>query len=498
MKHQYKSPIAGALGPRVKTQSGVVQGTVIDGIATYKGIPYAQPPVGDLRWRPPKPAVPWSGVWDATEYGNVAFQPEMLENPLGSRTPSEDCLTLNIFAPQGARALPVMFWIHGGGLFLGSGSDAEYDGVALAQQGIVLVTINYRLGPMGFFAHGELTREAAGSPTANFGYMDQIAALKWVRDNIARFGGDPGKITIFGESAGGTSVNSLMASPVARGLFHGAIAQSAVGRVRSMTLQQAEAAGEAFAAKAGAKGNDPASLRALPVEVIYEVYGSDPSVGMNSGAAPVKDGIIVKEDAVDAFAAGRVVDVPYLTGSTDVELPLPYVPAVMQRWLDDLGPERRRELIQVYGGEEAFNLHYVSDVAFTEPSYYFADAHHTRAPTFQYRFAIAASAVADRFNGAPHASDVMYVFGNTKASRWPLEPNHDGLARTVSAHWVAFAKTGNPNSPSLPTWEQYSRGKIMTFTNHGPIYGEDPWHDRIPFLTNSYGIPGIMPILGQK
>src|SRR5579859_500407 len=253
----------------VKTSSGLVIGAADDDVVAFKGIPYAAAPVGPLRWRPPQPAPAWSQPLTANKVGPICMQKyDAKDNGVGPLPMSEDCLTLNVWRPfrETGAALPVMVWIHGGGFVNGSGTAALYDGSALARQGVVVVTLNYRLGRFGFFAQPALDREHPGEPVGNFGLLDQIAALKWVRDNIAGFGGNPGEVTIFGESAGGISVNQLMVSPAARGLFKAAITESGAGREYSVRLHEpspmcapgAEAAGEAFAKSLGVTGDDPA------------------------------------------------------------------------------------------------------------------------------------------------------------------------------------------------------------------------------------------------
>ncbi len=303
----------------VRIDSGGLSGVAADDVVSFKGIPFAAPPVGDLRWRPPAPPAPWPGVRAATAYGAVCMQKISADNGLGPGPASEDCLTLNVFTPVGKTgpALPVMVWIHGGGLVNGSGTAALYDGSALARQGVVVVTINYRLGRFGFFAHPALTAEQRGAALANYGLMDQIAALKWVRRNIARFGGDPGNVTIFGESAGGLSVNRLMMMRQARGLFHKAIVESGAGRERGETLARAEQAGAAFAAKLGVTAPDPAKLRAIPADAIVAAGDLD----LIKGEAPILDGVLLTENPSAAFAAGRVARVPYLIGSNSLEFP---------------------------------------------------------------------------------------------------------------------------------------------------------------------------------
>jgi len=252
------------------TTAGTLEGVVSGPVRVFKGIPYAAPPIGALRWKAPQPVAPWSGVRPAKEYGHDCMQEPFGGDaaPLGT-PPDEDCLVLNVWTPaaRAAKPRPVMFWIYGGGFVNGGSSPEVYDGSKFAEAGVVLVSANYRLGRFGFFAHPALTKEAGGAPLGNYAYLDQIEALKWVKRNIARFGGDPDNVTVFGESAGGASVNMLMISPLARGLFHRAIVQSGGGRsstlIPARTLASAEQIGVAFAAEAGVAGDDAKALEAL-------------------------------------------------------------------------------------------------------------------------------------------------------------------------------------------------------------------------------------------
>ncbi len=273
-------------------------------VRSWLGIPYAKPPAGELRWRPPQPVERWEGGAGAGKAGSECVQP-------GGRG-SEDCLTLNIWAAAGARQAAVMFWIHGGAFIQGSGSLPFYEGAALARQGVVVVTINYRLGVLGFFAYPELSKQSPGEPAANFGLMDQIAALIWVRDNIASFGGDPRSVTIFGESAGAMSVYDLMISPPARGLFARAIAESGPILGPPRTLAQLERAGLERAKAWGAANLK--ELRALPAQALR-------GAGLRD-SAPVIDGKYVPEAPRAAFAAGRQAAVPFLVGANSYEASL--------------------------------------------------------------------------------------------------------------------------------------------------------------------------------
>jgi len=465
------APLARA-GDTVHVDSGALKGVTADGVTSFKAIPYAAPPVGPLRWKPPAPAVAWSGVRDASHYGAICMQKIVKDNGVGPGPASEDCLTLNVFAPAGAKHLPVMVWIHGGGLVNGSATADLYDGSALARQGMVLVSINYRLGRFGFFAHPALTAEAGGhGDLANYGLMDQVAALKWVKRNIAAFGGDPGEVTIFGESAGGVSVNRLMMMAPARGLFRRAIVESGVGRERSQTLARAEANGAAVAAKLGVSGNDAAALRAIPADAI--VAAGDPD--LISGELPILDGRLLTEDADVAFQAGHVARIPYLIGSNSLEIPASFLGERFDRILG-LSPERKAALVAAYGDEAAYKNHIGADLLFGEAARALArDQAKTGAPVWLYRFSVLSAAAPKMLTGAPHASDRQYVFQTLNASPWPTDARDAALAKTISAYWVAFAKTGDPNGPGQPAWPRYDASdQLIDFTNDGPVAKTTP------------------------
>ncbi len=305
--------LAPAHAQTVKTKSGDVAGATANGLSVWKGIPFAAPPVGDLRWKAPQP-ISWSGVKQATTFGAACPQPERGDGGVGApATQDEDCLTLNVFAPAGAKNLPVMVWIHGGAFRLGFSSSPLYDGAELNKQGVILVTVNYRLGLLGFFAHPELTREAKpGDPIGNYGLMDQIAALQWVQDNIAAFGGDPKNVTAFGESAGGSSMIYLLANPKAKGLFSKAIVESGGGLQRPVDLAATEKRGVEAAANIGLDAKATlAGMRAKPATDWITAQG-----GLQGGLGfgPFIDGRFVTEAPWQAFRDGRAIDVPLLVG----------------------------------------------------------------------------------------------------------------------------------------------------------------------------------------
>lgn len=467
---------------RALTSSGRLLGVAADGVISFKGVPYAAAPIGPLRWRPPQPTS-WRGERLADRVGPICMQAYNEEdNGVGPLPMSEDCLTLNIWRPEKHEALlPVMVWIHGGGLVNGSGTAALYDGAELARQGAVVVTLNYRLGRLGFFAHPALSAEQAGGPLGNYGFMDQIAALQWVRANIAAFGGDPGNVTLFGESAGGVSIQRLMMIDAARGLFHKAIVQSGAGFEAQARLREpgpagpsAEAQGIAFAESLGVRDGDLARLREIPADRI--VAGPEPS--MLSGFGPITDGVLLREDFMDALAGGRIAPVPLLIGSNAVEFPLQ--PAQFEPMFAGLTrgrPEVRAALAAAYPNEAIFRQNAVSDLIFGAPARAIAAAHaRSGRSAYLYRFSVLSGSMRGRLPGAPHASERQYVFRTLAASTWPTDANDEARAAEISAYWVAFARTGDPNGEGRPAWPRYDPGAdlLLNFTNDGPTAQRTP------------------------
>jgi para-nitrobenzyl esterase len=464
----------------VRIETGRISG-VDDGIITaFRGIPYAAAPVGSLRWRPPQAATAWKGVRAVDQVGALCPQKyNAADNGVGPLPMSEDCLTLNVFAPDKhtIAALPVMFWIHGGGYVNGSGTAALYDGTELAKQGVVVVTMNYRLGRLGFFAHPALSTEHPTEFQANFGLMDQIAALHWVRHNIRAFGGNPGNVTIFGESAGGGAVNLLMISPAARGLFHRAISQSGVGRGPPFYLDRsgtkgepsAESLGLEFARLLGVTSQSAAALRQVPIDKILEAEDQ----GSIAGGGPVIDGKIVP-DAIDkVFERGGEALVPYIAGSNALEFPSATVsnPGHFGGLLR-LTEEQKARVLSAYDTPHAFDVSLISDLIFTEPARRLARLHSEHgAPAYLYRFSVLSQAAPKDLSAAPHASDRQYVFKTLGASTWPTGPMDAGAADTISAYWIAFARTGDPNGDGRTVWPQYvaREDRLLDLTNDGPV-----------------------------
>lgn len=427
----------------VKIGQGALSGTVKDGVAYHLGIPFAAPPVGDLRWRPPAAAPSWTGERDASRPG-------------ASCQAVEDCLFLNVVRPANAKAgdkLPVMVWIHGGAYVVGTSMGAfggDTEGTNFAKKGIVHVSLNYRLGRAGWFAHPALTPEG---PTGNYGMMDQIAALKWVKANIAAFGGDPAKVTIYGESAGGVSVHYLMLAPQAKGLFARAIGESSFARHRPEPLAEAEAKGLKAAKAAGVEGQDAAAaaaLRKLPLTALP--YAG----GLVGRAGPILDGIYITSGIAEGYAAGRQAKVPLMLGGNSHEASL-FRPQPAQ--LDALPADRRAAVMQAFDpegtGDAARVVNDLTTAQFiTEPDRNLARLH-ARAgqPVWLYYFSyVPPSQAAKKPYGAGHTDEIRFVFGAPRAS---FQPEDLPLSDAMNGFWASFAKTGNPGA----AWPRFQPGE---------------------------------------
>jgi para-nitrobenzyl esterase len=469
--------VRGKSASTVEIDSGALGGVAKGGVLAFKGVPYAAAPVGPLRWRPPQPVPPWRGLRRAQYNGPISLQVHKPEdNGVGPLPMSEDCLTLNVWTPaeRGEKALPVMVWIHGGGYVNGSATAALYDGANLARDGVVVVGVNYRLGRLGFFAHPLLTADQPDELKGNYALMDQIAALEWVRRNITAFGGDPGDVTIFGESAGGMSINRLMVSPLARGLFHKAISQSGAGRETAAPLAKAEQQGEAFVESLNIVASSAAALRAIDAQTIIEA--GDPDI--SSGWGPILDGKLLTQDVIAAFESGAQAQVPYLAGSNALEFPIPAkaFDGAFKR-MSNLSDENRAAVVAAYPSEETFKDHAISDLIFTEPARVLAALHATSGqPTFLYRFSVLSASVKDRLKATPHAAERQYVFRTLNASTWPTDTMDQAASDVASAYWLAFAKTGDPNGDGRPVWPEYSAktDRLLDFTNDGPVARTTP------------------------
>jgi len=464
--------------PQVRVRTGILQGLsdASAKVTAYKGIPYAQPPVGDLRWRPPVPAPVWEGVRDAREFGHFCLQPPAQPTSVyysGTASMSEDCLTLNVWAPTGGRQLPVMVWIHGGSLVGGSGSESMYDGVKIAQQGIVFVSINYRLGLLGYLAHPALSAESRQHLSGNYGLLDQIQALRWVQDNIAVFGGDPKQITIAGESAGGLSVIALLASPLAHGLFAKAIVES--GYMPSYRLlhdegyglPSAEAAGAALATAAGV--SDTAALRAADLMALFQA-------GLKTGwqPEPVIDGVALQRQFAETFARSEQAKVPVLAGFNEGEIRsllflMPKAPDSRVAYEADV---RRRfgaksaEFLAIYPGVDpkASVMASMRDGLYGFAAQYLVRQQAAAGqPAYLYFFRHSTPTERARDLAAFHASELPYVFGRlsalpTFAPNWPIPPAttaESQLSLAMVSYWTSFVRDGIPKAAGNPPWPRF-------------------------------------------
>jgi para-nitrobenzyl esterase len=489
---------------QVTIDTGQLKGVIAGDVVSFKGIPYAAPPIGDLRWRAPQPAKSWTGVRLADHFSNDCMQKPFpgdaapLSQPL-----SEDCLGINVWAPvKKTGKLAVLVWIHGGGYVNGAGSAEVYDGSQLARLGIILVSMNYRLGRFGFFAHPALTAESPDGPLGNYGYLDQIAALKWIQKNIAAFGGDPANVTIFGESAGGGSVNALMVSPLAQGLFHKVICDSGGGRpggllsmkgireVGALGQPSPEQVGKAFAVSMGIKGDDAESLKALRVLPAEKILNNLSMAAMQQEtySGPMADGRIVPADPGVIFQQGKQAKVPYLVGANSYELgsfPLP--PAVTTGTLASFGPAADAIAAtydpQKTGDKNELNHNLISDVSFVEPARYMATlVTAIGQPAYLYRFSYVPEHLRAGLPGAPHATELPFVFDTVKARYGDKATEKDeATGRAMSRYYANFAKKGNPNGDGLPAWPVYSPSadQLMDFTNDGPVSKVNPVKARL-------------------
>jgi para-nitrobenzyl esterase len=470
----------------VKVEQGLLQGTFEDGLTVYKGIPFAAPPVGDLRWRPPQPPAKWEGVLQADKFALGPIQ------SWGSPSDfSEDCLYLNVWTPAKTSNdnIPVFVWIYGGGFNGGSTSVPTYSGENLAKKGVVLVSIAYRVGQLGFMAHPELSAESPHHVSGNYGLLDMIAALKWIKKNIAVFGGDPNKVTIFGESAGGIAVSMLCASPLTKGLFEGAISESggSFGPPRHTTypgenlklLTDAEQSGLEYIKSAGVSSIE--ELRKIPVDKLPAIKGL---------AWPIIDGYVIPDDQYKLYEAGKFNDTPILVGYNSdegasfmrISEPEAYIKSVKERYgkfSDDLlkaypvgknnVPKTARDLMR----DAAFGWHtwswarLQSKIGKSKAYLYYFDQH----PDFPENSPQAG-------HGSPHGQDVGFVFQHLNPSDTYATSTDSEISEAMATYWTNFAKYGNPNGEGVPEWEAFSDAnpKAMYFSQKpyiGPVPSEE-------------------------
>lgn len=488
----------------VKVEGGVLKGITEDGITLYKGIPFAAPPVGNLRWKAPQPVVPWGNVLVADKFGPAC--PQMvypnaasMDNSVGKQ--SEDCLYLNIWTPAkpAKENLPVMVWIHGGGFAIGGTGIPNYSGENLARKGVVLVSIAYRMGAFGFMAHPELSAENGNGVSGNYGLLDQIAALKWIKNNISSFGGDPGNVTIFGESAGGISVSMLCGSPLAKGLFRRAISESGgsfnpvsdQGMAGTATLKRAEQQGAAFTEKIGAK--TIADMRAMPVEK----FTNDPSANMG-GFWPICDGYVITGDQYKLYSEGKYNDVDVLVGTNSNEGAMfifgtkpDQLKAMLQA---QFGPLAEKAMV-VYPAENdsvalrsARNI--FRDSMFGWPTWTWARLQKQtgKSNVFVYYFDQKQPPVKTGLpiDGASHSDEINYVFGHVEQNfNYQYTEEDKKLSAIIMNYWVNFASTGNPNGNGLPEWPQFdakSSNAVMYLKSPSPFTGPVPNGPQLEFI----------------
>ena len=432
---------------QVKTAKGLIAGVEKDGYSLFLGIPYAKPPVGALRWRAPQEPEPWEGVYHADKWPcrsmqeiheDPFFDKEFYDKPEYQTPVSEDSLYLNIWTParEAGEKLPVAFWIHGGAFMGGFGHEKEFDGEGYCRRGVILVTINYRLGPIGFLAHPWLSRESEenGGPavSGNYGILDQIAALRWVYENIEAFGGDPDNITVFGQSAGCMSVQTLVSSPLKKGMISKAILQSGVGLSYDHTLAKAEQEGEALAANAGVSSLE--EMRALTFEQIMAAAGPLIMKGfptMELPYTPVIDGIVLKDGYNSTMEQGKTHNIPYIVGST----------------MNDIATSKE-ELAKGIRGK----------VFDGSKKWCEAQLNNGRRPAWLYYFT---RQLPGDDAGAFHSSELWYTFGTYGRCWWSMTEGDARLSADMMDYWTNFMKTGDPNGAGLAAWKPYREDSDM-------------------------------------
>jgi para-nitrobenzyl esterase len=491
---------------QLRTADGVLEGVVSpDGkVRTFKGIPYAAPPVGPLRWKAPQPVTPWTGVRKATDYPPRAMQGRIFDDMVFyDAGPSEDCLYLNLWMPENhpeAKLLPVMVWIHGGGFVAGSTSEPRQDAGNLSKKGVMVVSLNYRLGVFGFFAHPELTKESGHNASGNYGLLDQVAALKWIKQNIATFGGDPDNVTIFGESAGSHSVSALMASPLARGLFRRAIGESGAFFGTTLPLKprvEAEKAGVKFAESALGTASLEA-LRAMPAQKVLDAALKQ----SREYFTPDIDGYFLPTDCLSIYAAGKQSHVPLLAGWNKDERDFK---SFFTNDAPTVANYVARAKAQFGGNAEAFLKLYPAAtdaqakragqdlagdqfVAYATWKWLKMQLKTGESPVFRYEFDQTLPLPADAKLGTeptvPHSSEIEFVFRVLSSKHLPWRSEDYAVSELLSSYWTNFAKTGDPNGPGLPPWLAYNSrdGCQVMHIGANPGSAPDQHRGRYEFL----------------
>lgn len=525
---------------RVKTVNGVVESTAPpkDGVRSFKGIPFAAPPVGPLRWKEPQPVKNWKGVRNADKFGAACMQRSGGDYWFRGDGMSEDCLFLNVWTPakSGSERLPVLVYIFGGGFQQGDGSEPRYDGENMASKGIVAVSINYRLGIFGFFSHPDLTEESAHHASGNYGLLDQVAALRWVQKNIAAFGGDPRRVTIAGESAGSISVSALMASPLSKDMIAGAIGESGalIATLPPHPLAETEQNGVKFAETAGA--SSIAGLRALSAEKILELAtparGRGPSAGGRGGAATISfgpnlDGYFLPKTLVQIFEAGEQAKVPLLAGSNSAEQGPGSVLGQNEPTVENFAAAVHRlygdnadQILKVYAPttpeeviQAATDLASARFIAFGTWKWTELQAANSDKPVYRYYYTrprpamipgsgpgappadagagggrgdsggAGRSGVPAAPRGAAHSSEIQYAMGNLDLdTRYAWDADDHKVSETMSAYFANFIKTGNPNGPGLPDWPTYNASTGYMRMRLGVESKAEPEPDRARYL----------------
>lgn len=498
--HSQSSPL------QVKTSAGRVEGKEAGGVRAFLGIPYAAPPVGDLRWKPPAPPAAWKGVRKVTEFGAHCMQGNVFGD-MTFRDPggNEDCLFLNVWTPAktaGAR-LPVMVWIYGGGFAAGSTSEARQDGEKLATQGVVVVSMNYRLGIFGFFVHPELAKESGRNSAGNYGLLDQVAALRWVQQNVAAFGGEPGNVTIFGESAGSFSVSAQMASPLAKGLFHKAIGESGAAFFSGGLSFEPLAAREEKDSKLASSMlgvQTLAELRAVPAQKLLDTFFK-PGGENNFAFGPDVDGYFLPQPVPVIFAAGKQSDVPLMAGWNHDEGSFEVAYSPQKPTVDTLKATAQKEFgakadefLRLYPATTDVQARrsmqdFAGDrfIAWSTWRWMEAQAATGKKPIYRYRFDLGPPADPKGPDlGAFHSAEIEYVFGQLGSKEhveWRASDRE--LSELIRKYWANFARSGDPNGPGLPKWPAYAAGtgwQVMYLDEKSEAHKDDQ-REREVFLS---------------
>lgn len=497
----------------IKTDKGKIHGKLSDDgqVRIFLGVPYATPPLGELRWKPPQTDFKWRGVREATSFGFRCMQPDIFHD-MHFRDPgeSEDCLTLNVWTPAKDRhaKLPVMVWIYGGGFVAGTTSEPRQDGEHLAHKGVVVVSMNYRLGLFGFFVHPGLAAESPQHAAGNYGLMDQTAALEWVKRNVSAFGGDPGNVTLFGESAGSFSVSAQMASPLAQGLFAHAIGESgAAFGSRGLSfgpLEEREKTDPAFALSAFGT-SDLAALRAMSAQDMLQKMSTQATPG-RPGLGPDVDGYFLPESVPQIYSEGKQAHIPLMAGwnrdepsALAVNFPHPPTVESFQELAEKSFGERAQDFLHVYPAQSdaeavrsAIDFAGDSFIAFSTWEWLEAQAANGAAPVYRYHFE--RPAPADKYHpagsGAFHSDEIEYVFGTLNSRTDAVwQPEDQKLTDLIETYWTNFARTGNPNGGGAPDWPQYNAGdgwQLMHLDVNSEA-GPDQHRDRYLFLQSVWG-----------